>query len=293
MDRQAYERIKASASGFVYSSFEYTVYEIVEHYLILREDEQAIFAYGENKEAGLYELRFAVNAIETLIDMISTLPKDTLITMVPVAYKERLVELGCEVYGELQDYWIDDLENVIKVERALEPGHEIGFINTHEYQVASFITQSVRFQSREFHGESPEWIEAWASGEEANAKAGGASDCNVFVYRIDAEPVGVLCVALYGHDSPKGTIVWIREIAVRPEHQGRGIGRALMNCALDYGKSKSAKRAFLMADNCNMNAIGLYKSIGFMPKVDDMQLDMLIKKGTQEYQQHDKENTNG
>jgi ribosomal protein S18 acetylase RimI-like enzyme len=48
-----------------------------------------------------------------------------------------------------------------------------------------------------------------------------------------------------------------------------------MQQSLSYGKKHGAKRAFLMADDLNEHAIRLYKKIGFKPKEDECQIDMI------------------
>ncbi|MCL2462672.1 MAG: GNAT family N-acetyltransferase [Defluviitaleaceae bacterium] len=154
-------------------------------------------------------------------------------------------------------------------------GADIDFITLGEYAAASDVTMSVRFQSREFAGESPEWFESWVKGSDPNAAEVGATDCSVIVHREGTMLAGVVCVGIYGYDSPKGAVLWVREIAVRPEFQGRGVGRKLLQQALAYGTAKGAKRAFLIADNCNANAIHLYKSAGFAAREDEVQLDMV------------------
>jgi ribosomal protein S18 acetylase RimI-like enzyme len=147
-------------------------------------------------------------------------------------------------------------------------------IKKDEFEQASGVTRSCRLQSREFQGETPEWTSEWVSGNDPNAKACGSTDCNILVHRMDNKLVGIVCVAIYGHESEKGAIVWIREIAVRPEFQGQGIGRKLLLQGLKYGIEHGAKRAFLAADEYNHNAIKLYQSVGFVPK-DGPQIDMI------------------
>lgn len=84
-----------------------------------------------------------------------------------------------------------------------------------------------------------------------------------------------MCVATYDYQSEKGPIVWIREIAVNPRFQNKGIGRRLIIKALSYGKKYRATRAFLAADENNVSAIHLYTSIGFLPGDNESQIDML------------------
>ncbi len=81
-------------------------------------------------------------------------------------------------------------------------------------------------------------------------------------------------MGIYGDESKKGPVLWLREIAVLPQEQGKGIGRKLILQSLGYGKERGAKRAFLMADDCNTNAIGLYKSVGFVPS-EDAEINMV------------------
>ena len=73
--------------------------------------------------------------------------------------------------------------------------------------------------------------------------------------------IGYCSVSIYNN----GGIVWIRRIAVKPEYQGKGYGKTLMEQAIVYGVNKGAKRGFLAADVLNANAIALYKKYGFVP----------------------------
>jgi len=52
-------------------------------------------------------------------------------------------------------------------------------------------------------------------------------------------------------------------IAVAPERQGKGAGRALMNFLLEYLRSKKAEQWFLEVRESNIPAIQLYESLGF------------------------------
>lgn len=91
------------------------------------------------------------------------------------------------------------------------------------------------------------------------------------------EIAGVACVALYGDESAKGPVLWLRELAVTPARQGRGYGKALVLSALGYARARGARRAFLMADERNAGAISLYRAAGFLPGADEAQIDMIYE----------------
>lgn len=107
-------------------------------------------------------------------------------------------------------------------------------------------------QSRGFTGQTPEWIENYLHHNET-VKNPAILPCRA----PEGELAGILCTGTYGHDSKDGAIVWIREVAVKPEHQSKGIGRRLIAQALQYGKRCGASRAFLAVDEDNIGAIHL------------------------------------
>lgn len=82
------------------------------------------------------------------------------------------------------------------------------------------------------------------------------------------------CVGLYGFESEKGTVLWIREIAVRPQYQKKGIGRLLLEHAILWGQENNAKRSFLACDAENYNAIRLYESFGYRKEDERGQINM-------------------
>jgi len=56
----------------------------------------------------------------------------------------------------------------------------------------------------------------------------------------------------------------IRGLAVAPDHQGRGIGRALVHAALDAARERGARKVTLRVLGPNAPARALYESCGFV-----------------------------
>ncbi len=56
----------------------------------------------------------------------------------------------------------------------------------------------------------------------------------------------------------------IRGLAVAPDHQGRGLGRALVEAALDAARERGARKVTLRVLGPNTAARALYESCGFV-----------------------------
>ncbi|MEL7603613.1 MAG: GNAT family N-acetyltransferase [Bacillota bacterium] len=269
MDRETFNAIKSKAGSYAFTSLSYLEYEHVASYHVITDSPDLILITGHSETAGCREVHWAANDAETLIRAARAHACPVLITFVPGEWKARFMAQGFTEYGVLREYWIDALQN------PGPPALDCAALQHSECEQAAAVTVSCRNQSREFHGETAEWLAGWMRGEDADADACSSRDCTILACRENEQPVGIVCVAIYGDKSPKGPIVWIREIAVTPDYQGRGYGRALLQSALAYGTQRGAKRAFLMADDCNAVAISLYRSLGFTPNMSEAQIDLI------------------
>ncbi len=54
-------------------------------------------------------------------------------------------------------------------------------------------------------------------------------------------------------------------MGIRPEHQGAGLGRALLEAALGWAQSNGISRVELFVRGDNLRAQQLYESVGFVP----------------------------
>jgi ribosomal protein S18 acetylase RimI-like enzyme len=75
---------------------------------------------------------------------------------------------------------------------------------------------------------------------------------------LDDEAVGT--VALLPHAEQ---VFELTKMAVAPGHQGRGLGRALLNATLDRARERAAQSVILYSNTLLEPAIALYRSIGF------------------------------
>lgn len=269
IQREAFDALRARALTFPYTSFTYLEYERAARFEPLEDSEGRILLFGERPEAGVHELHWAARDPDGLIEAARLSGGETLVTFVPEAWKERFLAGGFTEFGILREYWIRGLREAYAPRIACAP------IAPEECAEAALVTQSCRLQSREFYGETAENLMAWMTGQDPDAKAGGARHETALACREGGRIAGVICTAVYGYDGRRGPIAWIREVSVLPDCQGRGYGRALVESALQYGLERGAKNAFLLADDCNAHAIALYRKIGFEPNMDEAQIDLV------------------
>ncbi len=231
---------------------------------------ELILLKGYSKDFNLMKYHYAFSDIEIFID---ALKKDSnfIISFVDEDHVDLFEKEGYEVFGVFRDYWNTDITDV-------ENTDDYCFLETGQYKEASELTFACKGQSRGFMGQTAEWIADWMSPDCEQSQNIGMTDNTILVHMVEGVLAGLICVGIYSHESEKGAVLWIRELAVHPKFQRRGIAKKLLKQGLNYGIEHEAKRAFLMADDLNKHAIALYKKMGFEPKEDECQIDM-IKKG--------------
>ena len=77
------------------------------------------------------------------------------------------------------------------------------------------------------------------------------------VVRAEARLAGYLCLWEIGHE------IHITNLAVHPHRRGHGLARALLQATLDDGRARGVTLAFLEVRPSNVEALGLYESLGF------------------------------
>lgn len=88
------------------------------------------------------------------------------------------------------------------------------------------------------------------------------------VIEVDGEPAGRLYVARWEDE------IRIVDIALLPEHRGRGTGTALLRDLLDEG-ARTGKRVSIHVEK-NNPALQLYERLGFMP-IEDRGVYLLLE----------------
>lgn len=87
------------------------------------------------------------------------------------------------------------------------------------------------------------------------------------IAEMDGEPVGILWARIFSVEAPGYGYVDDHtpevSMAIRPEQQGRGLGKALMVHALKVLREKGYTQMSLSVSKANDRAVGLYRSMAF------------------------------
>jgi ribosomal protein S18 acetylase RimI-like enzyme len=75
---------------------------------------------------------------------------------------------------------------------------------------------------------------------------------------VNGQPVGVVLLT-----SPEPAAVEIKNIAIRREHRGQGIGRAVIECLAARAKGHGADRLLVGTADSSGRTIAFYRSCGF------------------------------
>ena len=105
-----------------------------------------------------------------------------------------------------------------------------------------------------------------------------AEDGVIIVAESGAEAVGFVAVvsaAPYGGlDQPPGTHALVTDLAVTPSFRDRGVGRALLEAAEEFARSRGAAELRIAVLAGNHPAAHLYASVGFVPYLTTLSKDL-------------------
>ncbi len=254
MELNQFEPMMFFAQGCKYSSLSYVDYEEVKASEIIRYDQSLLLLHKKSND--LSEIHYATDDLEELLDSIRTSNLKGLIKFIPFDTIGQFEFNDFKIHCVYQDYFLNNLNIASK---SLDTKHEIKFATLEEAKKLSDISQACSGLSRGFFGETEEWIRDWLIENE------------IIVKYINGKLIGFCCVSIYA----EGTTLWIRELAVHPDFQGKGFGKELMGMAIKYGLSKGAQKSFLAVDIENKTAIHLYEYYGYEAKVNEIEVQML------------------
>jgi len=84
---------------------------------------------------------------------------------------------------------------------------------------------------------------------------------HIVVALFEGVIIGFASAVHYIHPD-KPAELWINEVGVAPAHQGKGVGKAIMNELLSSGKQLGCANVWVLTDRSNEAANRLYKSTG-------------------------------
>jgi GNAT superfamily N-acetyltransferase len=80
-----------------------------------------------------------------------------------------------------------------------------------------------------------------------------------------ANVIGMVSAQLVISTAMGAPSVWLEDMIVLESFRGQGVGKALLNSAEGWAKSKGAKRIQLVADADNAPALQFYKHLEWQP----------------------------
>ncbi|HPA93260.1 MAG TPA: GNAT family N-acetyltransferase [Petrotogaceae bacterium] len=265
-----FKELKKKAADHIYSSLSYVSAEdmgdVIQNFFVVCD--KGVFIISEEKKQyhvlwACDDFSFVVDNIRKFIDEYNDFREEKRIFIEFVQPKDvvGLAKIGFKIVSEWLDYWVEDI-NKIDIQR--ERFSQVFTISEDEYYAASGITLRCAGQSREYEGEDYTFVREWARSR--NSK--------VLVYKQDENVCGVCFISIYRSASAKANVLWVRELAVDPLYQGKGVATVLLNKALEYGKNWGAYKSFLAVDRENFRAVRIYEKIGFHPKAGHGQINM-------------------
>lgn len=75
--------------------------------------------------------------------------------------------------------------------------------------------------------------------------------------------IGMVSAQLVFSTAQGAPSAWVEDMVISPQYRGNGVGKMLLQSALDWAREKGATRAQLLVDMENEAAIGYYRHLGW------------------------------
>jgi aminoglycoside 3-N-acetyltransferase I len=103
-------------------------------------------------------------------------------------------------------------------------------------------------------------------------------DFEVFVVCFNGEVAGGLSLyILHGYYSSKPT-AYLYDVGILPQHQGKGMGKALMAFVCDYCRNQGFKEAYVEAESDDLGAVQFYRKTSFSTEMNAVHFTYHFKK---------------
>lgn len=126
--------------------------------------------------------------------------------------------------------------------RSFQPGDERAFRSLNEQWIRQYFELEAKDEK------------TFADPQKVILEPGG----HILFAVVDDRPVGCCALLRMGDGEFE-----LSKLAVAPGHQGRGIGRRVLDAAIEKARSVEARRLYLETNHVLTPAIRLYESVGF------------------------------
>lgn len=89
------------------------------------------------------------------------------------------------------------------------------------------------------------------------------SGCILVARDAQQQVIGMVTAQLVISTAEGAYSAWVEDMVIAPAYREQGIGKQLLNCILDWARSKGATRAQLLVDLDNIPAVGYYDHLGW------------------------------
>lgn len=96
---------------------------------------------------------------------------------------------------------------------------------------------------------------------------------HLVIARIDGAIVGFVSALHYVHPDKASPELWINEVGVAPEHQRRGLAKAMLDALLDHARGLGCAQAWVLTDRANTAAMALYAACGGAAPTDHVMIE--------------------
>ena len=80
---------------------------------------------------------------------------------------------------------------------------------------------------------------------------------------LQGKTIGMVSAQLVISSAQGALSAWVEDMVISQDYRNAGLGKALLEAALQWAKSKGATRAQLLVDSENLPAVGYYKHLGW------------------------------
>lgn len=254
INESTFETLMAASESMQWRSMMYLDYEEVADAEIIHSSPDLILLHNTRQNPS--ELHFATNSLDALSDELRHRKLHGKLKFIPVEHVQTFEAIGFNVDCAFADFINPDINSTIQSHHT-QP--DFVFAEAADIPELVALSQACKGMSRGFNGETDAWFHEWLE------------ENRILIKRDNNVIVGFCCVSIYNG----GATLWVRELAVFPELQGKGIGRALLSQAIQFGVTEKARNAFLAVDIENHNAIHLYKQLGFVQKENEIEIQMI------------------